>query len=603
MEFDKRTILAFLLIGLIFVIMSTDYYKRLVQPTKKVIPKEEIEKEVVAKDKGLEPSEEEPAYPLEAPAGSVSRAKEKKGDLLEEAHKYSQLLGAGETVTVETNLYKAMLSTQGATLRSWTLRNYIAADSSQVQLIGEDGFGNLALLVPTFEDTIDTSPFVFSVNKHKIVLGDRNVSDQLEFELNLGENRSIKKIFTFYQDRYSVDLKVELHNFDRIVEGFRYYLIWRTGLRSTEHNFVDDMNNAHGYALQGDLEKFDAKDKYKSLDDPTDWVAIRTKYFSVVVIPEEVKAEAVNYYGEQIPVSEKKKWKKYGFDLQMPFYDEPKNVNNFTLYVGPLDYDILKSYQVQLEKMMSFGWAPIRPFAKFVLWSFKEMHKVIPNYGWVIVVFSILIKLVLYPLTRKSYKSMKEMQALQPEMQKLNEKYKNEPQKKQQELMKLYKEHGVNPLGGCIPMLLQMPLLIALFNVFRSTIQLRGAHFIWWIQDLSRPDTVATLPFSLPLYGNLVNILPLFMGITMFVQQKISMKDPKQKAMIYFMPVFFTLLFNSFPSGLNLYYALFNLFSIFQEKLIPYHPKSDNAAKTGKAKVEKRNAFRYNYYRRKLKKF
>ncbi|MFQ5753361.1 MAG: membrane protein insertase YidC, partial [bacterium] len=236
-------------------------------------------------------------------------------------------------------------------------------------------------------------------------------------------------------------------------------------------------------------------------------------------------------------------------------------------------YDIVKSYNVGLEKIMDLGWAIFRPFGKFILWSFTRLHKVIPNYGFIIIIFSILIKVVLYPLTRKSYASMKEMQTLQPLMQEINEKYKNDAQKKQQEVMKLYKEHGVNPLGGCIPMLLQMPLLIALFNVFRSTIQLRQASFIWWIKDLSRPDTIALLPFTLPRYGNTVNILPLFMGVTMFVQQKISMKDPKQKAMVYIMPIFFTLLFNSFPSGLNLYYALFNLFSIFQEKLIPYTPK------------------------------
>ncbi len=204
---------------------------------------------------------------------------------------------------------------------------------------------------------------------------------------------------------------------------------------------------------------------------------------------------------------------------------------------------------------------------------------------------------MLFPLTKKSYKSMKEMQALQPIMQELNEKYKDNPQKKQQEVMSLYKEYGVNPLGGCIPMILQMPLLIALFNVFRSTIELRGAAFIWWITDLARPDTVAVLPFSIPLYGNTLNILPLFMGITMFIQQKMTMKDPKQKAMVYLMPIFLTLLFNSFPSGLNLYYALFNLFSIAQEKLIPYKIRTPEEMKAQKAtqKKTKKKRRKYDY--------
>jgi len=142
--------------------------------------------------------------------------------------------------------------------------------------------------------------------------------------------------------------------------------------------------------------------------------------------------------------------------------------------------------------------------------------------------------------------------------------------------MKMYKEEKVNPLGGCLPMLLQMPLLWGLFIVFRSTIELRGEGFIWWIKDLANPDTIATLPFSIPMYGDSVNILPLFMGATMLIQQKMTVTDPKQKAMVYFMPIFLTLLFNSFPSGLNLYYALFNLLSIIQQKYLVPSPATAN---------------------------
>jgi len=143
-----------------------------------------------------------------------------------------------------------------------------------------------------------------------------------------------------------------------------------------------------------------------------------------------------------------------------------------------------------------------------------------------------------------------------------------------------------------------MPLLIALFNVFQSTIELRGAHFIWWITDLSRPDTIATLSFSIPMYGNTVNILPIFMGVTMFIQQKMTMKDPKQKAMVYFMPIFLTLLFNSFPSGLNLYYALFNLLSIIQEKFIPYKIKTLEELKQAQATKSKKRRVKFDYRRR-----
>ena len=172
------------------------------------------------------------------------------------------------------------------------------------------------------------------------------------------------------------------------------------------------------------------------------------------------------------------------------------------------------------------------------------------------------------------------MSKVQPLMNELREKYKGDPQRLNREMMKLYKEHNINPLGGCIPMLLQMPLLVALFIVFRSTIQLRGASFIpGWINDLSAPDTLAILPFSLPLYGNQFNLLPILMAVTMIFQTKMTMKDPKQKAMVYMMPIFMLLIFNQFPSGLNLYYTLFNLWTIIQQKIIE-KGKSEEKNKT-----------------------
>jgi YidC/Oxa1 family membrane protein insertase len=197
------------------------------------------------------------------------------------------------------------------------------------------------------------------------------------------------------------------------------------------------------------------------------------------------------------------------------------------------------------------------------------LHWFIPNWGIVIIVFSVIIKIVLHPLTKSSMKSMKKMQALQPMMNEMREKYKDDPAKMNQAIMNLYKEYGVNPAGGCFPLLLQFPILIALYNVFRAAIELRQSSFVWWINDLSIPDTLISLPFELPLVG-MKNIsgLALLMGITMFIQQKMTVKDPRQKAMVWLMPIMMTILFNAFPSGLNLYYFVFNLLSIGQQMLM-----------------------------------
>jgi YidC/Oxa1 family membrane protein insertase len=191
-----------------------------------------------------------------------------------------------------------------------------------------------------------------------------------------------------------------------------------------------------------------------------------------------------------------------------------------------------------------------------------------------LIVFSILVKVVLHPLTRKSYKSTKEMQAIQPLVADLKNKYKGDSQKLNQETMKLYKEHGVNPLGGCLPMLLQMPILIALFTVFRSTIVFRGAPFMLWITDLSQPDQLFNFPFTIPLLGwSTFNVLPILMGATMIYQQKtMSVQSPsQQKSFMYIMNGFFLVIFYSFPAGLNLYYTCFNVLTILQQKYM-VHP-------------------------------
>jgi YidC/Oxa1 family membrane protein insertase len=235
-----------------------------------------------------------------------------------------------------------------------------------------------------------------------------------------------------------------------------------------------------------------------------------------------------------------------------------------------------------LEALVDFGGFfglkfIVRPIAEFVLLPlFNFIHLFIPNYGFVIVVFSIIIKIVVYPLTKKSYQSMKRMQLLQPKITELKEKYKDDQQKISKETMNLYRTYGVNPAGGCWPMLLQMPIFVALWGLFQTAIELRQQPFIWWIQDLSRPDVIYDLGFKLPLFGiQEISGLAMLMGITTFIQQKMTMKDPKQQAMVYVMPVFLTILFMTFPSGLNLYYFLFNLLSIAQQQYINHRHKGD----------------------------
>ena len=254
--------------------------------------------------------------------------------------------------------------------------------------------------------------------------------------------------------------------------------------------------------------------------------------------------------------------------------------HQFSVFCGPIDQKVLKAVHPALEETMNWGWAILEPFSKAILWLLKALHSFIPNYGLVLIIFSVIIKIVVWPLTYKSTRSMSRMSAVQPKIKELQEKYKGNPEKLNKAMMALYKEEGVNPLSGCWPMLLQMPLLYALFIVFRSTIELRGEPFILWITDLSAPDAIISLPFWIPMYGSHIALLPIFMGITQFLMSKVMITDPKQKATMYMMPVFMVLIFNNFPSGLSLYYALFNLWTYLQnvylkrKGVIPTKPSS-----------------------------
>jgi YidC/Oxa1 family membrane protein insertase len=226
-------------------------------------------------------------------------------------------------------------------------------------------------------------------------------------------------------------------------------------------------------------------------------------------------------------------------------------------------YETLESYGFGLENAVDLGWSIISPVSKITLSMLVWLHQFISNYGIVIIILSVFVKIILFPLTYKSMKATQGMQQIQPQMEALREKHKNDSQKLNKEMMKLYKEGGVNPLGGCLPMVLQMPILFSLYTVFSSTIELRDAPFIdAWINDLSLKD---------PIY-----VLPVLMGLTMLLQSKMTMKDPRQAMFIYVMPIVLFFIMKDLPSGLILYWTMVNILTIIQQyiqnRFLPISP-------------------------------
>ncbi len=481
-----------------------------------------------------------------------------------------------ENITVETPYISTVISNRGGgKILSWQLKKYKRGENGFVQIVNnqmENGPTVRFITVDGFY--LDLNDYIFErtdQNEKKIIMQE-NDKITLSYQLRIKDSRIVKTV-AFYGDRYHIDVDIKIENSPLLILNNDYEIGWENGLPSNEQNIVDDYSYSEAYAsMGGEIETYsiDSEEPVedKTYNGKTEWIGVRTKYFLSAIIPKDVNTTGITFSGEGIKAGEAV-IKKYGPRININYQNS--GPDRYQIYMGPLDHSVLKSYESGIDAIiMRHGWyeKAFRSISLPILSLLKFFYMFIPNYGVVIIVFSILVKIVVYPLTKKSYKSMKEMSRVQPLLAELREKYKSDPQRLNKETMKLYKEHGINPLGGCLPMLLQLPLLGALFIVFRSTIQLRGASFIpGWINDLSRPDTLFTLPFSLPLYGDQFNLLPILMAGSMIMQSKMTMQDPKQKAMVYIMPIFMLLLFNQFPSGLNLYYTLFNVLTIIQQKV------------------------------------
>ena len=471
---------------------------------------------------------------------------------------------------IETDLYTTQVSSYGGgSIQSFLLNDFLDPDSLQVNTIAQNKRRNLEIEIQDLNgDQIDLDRNWILVKEPSRLSSTSN--NRLEYSLEVFPNRSIRKSLSFFPDTYTIDINFDFSEIkDMIFRDVRFS--WSGGLATTEKDSIDDKTYFKSFAYQGeeleDLKVKEGQRESKKLIGSTGWGAVRTKYFVSAMIPNTPEAiRFVELFGES------KNQEEYSFSFVFDCFQE----TSFTLYLGPLEYEKIKDLGVNLDQIMDLGWSFIRPISKAVLFSLKRMHDYIPNYGVVLILFSILVKVLVFPLTKKSYQSTSAMQEIQPEVNKLRDKYKNNPQKLNQATMQLYKSKGVNPLGGCLPMLLQMPLLFALFQVFRTTIELRNEPFIWWIKDLSSPDVIVDLPFTIPLYGSHIAFLPILMALSTYAQQKMmtgGIQQPQQKMMQNFMMVFFFLIFNNFPSGLNLYYTLFNILTIAQQKLLPTKPK------------------------------
>lgn len=587
---DRNSVIALILIAVIIILMP--YYEKLVMPQKPFSSNEMVVDSTVTdtiaaiqKEQALESKEKE------VKENDQEKIVQTEPEAVPKNVSYAQVEQASEekVFTIENGNFEVQISNKGGgSLKAFYLKKFLKYDSTYVNFIDSSLNNNTFFAFLDHNGNIvDTKNFLFQTEG---ALSHKKLKEGEEYRINFFityQGNKILKTLIFYGGQYHFDVQIAFDHPEAFMLNNEYQIGWENGLPLTEPNQRDDNGYYQAYVYMAEeLENYKIKEageqKPLNLTGSSDWLAVRTKYFLVSIINENREANVINGVfigGEGQKLGELVHGK---YDLAFNARYNAKSGNVYRYYLGPLDYNILKEYHRDLDILvLNNGWyeRTFRFFSLLILPILEFLHKFIPNYGLVIIVFSILIKLLLYPLTKKSYQSMREMQRIQPLMTELRAKYKDDPQRLNKEMMKLYKEHGVNPMGGCLPMLLQMPLLFALFIVFRSTIQLRGAPFIpGWINDLSRSEGLWHLPISLPFYGNEFNILPILMAITMIFQSKMTTQDPKQKAMIYIMPIFMLLIFNTLPSGLNLYYTMFNLLTIIQQIFINRGSKETEVA-------------------------
>ena len=453
-------------------------------------------------------------------------------------------LGKPAMVEVETDLYRARFSNRGAVLTGWELKGYrmSSPDRPPVELVRQGGRFPSPLSLD-IEDAVLSKAInqgLYRVERDFSRIDETNKTGHLSFlyEDESGDVR-IEKRLTFHADSYLVDIEIRqtgLTGTMQVGMGTNFGIVeWGEG-------FIGSIGPVGLVDGKIDVDLPDGESERKG---SVEWAGLQDKYFLSVLIPKEGNSVWVKKENEKLVST----------GVRMP----TASTVSMQLFAGPKEYDTLQASGIGLEDSIDFGWfifgswGWVKAVAKPIFYVLRWINDYTGNYGAAIILLTIMIKVVFIPLQYKSYKSMKDMQVIQPKAAALQEKFKDDRDRLNRELIKLYRDHKVNPVGGCLPMLLQMPVFVALFNVLNVAIDLRQAPFTLWITDLSIQD---------PYY-----VFPLIMGGTMLIQQKITptTMDPTQAKMMLMLPVFMTFLFINFPAGLVLYWMTLNTLNIGQQ--------------------------------------
>ncbi|MBM4255622.1 MAG: membrane protein insertase YidC [Deltaproteobacteria bacterium] len=465
-------------------------------------------------------------------------------------------VAAAQEISVENEVYRAVFTSAGGRIKSFRLKQHPGDEgkhSPPLEMIQAGGRGELPLgvLLEGNGVTLSDDGVRYTVTGKDTILQGSDTAT-LEFRGTTANGTTIVKTFSFSGQSYGIALDTKLAA--PIQEGHALSLLWT-------HAF--DQHHAPSYSEPGPVALVGRKFVYNTNSgvkaepqsigpDRVRWAGYANTYFLSAIIPPEGEKNALLFQANDGTVTTK---------LSIPH--ESQNVQ-YTIYIGPKQTDALNTVNPSLDRAIDFGWSHF--IARPLLSLLKVSHSLTGNYGLDIILLTVLVKLAFFPLSAKAFRSMNEMKKVQPQLEQIREQYKDDREKLNREMMELYRRNKINPLGGCLPMLVQIPVFIGLYQVFMYAIELRQAPFFGWIQDLSQPDRLGSmwLPFVEPAG---IPVLTILMGATMVIQQAMTPMpgDPVQQKMMMIMPVIFTIMFINFPAGLVLYWLVNNVLSIAQQ--------------------------------------
>lgn len=551
-------------IGLLIIAALIIGYSIYTRPTKEEVLKYRHQQDSVALAKKLSAQTPSSAKNSTSPA-DTAQLKSKLGNFA------TALAGKEEVFTMENENIKVFISSKGGKVQNVWLKKYKTYNGKPLMLFKEaPEFG---LNLPVDNHNVNTNDLFFAAaGKSFVVSG--NGTDQISLRLQTDSSRFIEYLYSLKGDSYDVGFKINIKGFnDKIASNAQSIALnWKATIPRQEKYIVAERNASTIYfnnSEKGVDYLSETSDKRDTATAKVKWVSFKQQYFTAVLIADgSFNKQLLETKADRESVADVK---TLSASLALPYQHKPEESIGMRFYFGPNNYKLLKKYDLELEKQIQLGWGIFGWVNRFIVINiFHWLDGFNLNYGLVILILTLAIKLLLTPFTYKAYLSQAKMKVLKPEIEEIQAKKGDDPMKNQQELMALYKKAGVSPFGGCLPMVLQMPILFAMFRFFPASIELRQQSFLW-AKDLSTYDSVWDLGFNIPGYGDHVSLFTLLMTISTLIYTRMNSQftpaNAQMKWMSYLMPIIFLGVFNNYAAGLSYYYFLANILTFGQQYL------------------------------------